>query len=190
MNKQSVRLIPPGISKRATYANHMRKLRLKANAQAFANMLKENHAATKIQGGTRGFLTRKKLKQNQLAALQREYLMRYKKLLNNRERLLKQQINALNTPNSARRKENHAATKIQGGARGFLTRKKLKQSLAKKARAARMEKRKNKLQVRNRLSTPMKLTNLITGEVKIYKTKRFYEQALKKQLLMKRRICG
>lgn len=166
MNKQSVKLIPPGISKRGTYANHMRKLRLKANAQAFANMLKENHAATKIQGGARGFLTRKKLKQNQLAALQRDYLMRYKKLLNNRERLLKQQINALNTPNSARRK-----------------------SLAKKARAARMEKRKNKLQVRNR-SSPMKLTNLITGEVKIYKTKRFYEQALKKQLLIKKRICG
>lgn len=169
MNKQSVRLIPPGISKRGTYANHMRKLRLKANAQAFANMLKENHAAAKIQGGARGFLTRKKLKQNQLAALQRDYLMRYKKLLNNRERLLKQQINALNTPNSARRK-----------------------SLAKKARAARMEKRKNKPKpwIRNRFSTPKKLTNLITGEVKIYKTKRFYEQALKKQLLIKKRICG
>ena len=135
----------------------MRELRSQANA---------HHAANKIQGGARGFLTRKKLKQNQLAALQREYLMRYKKLLNNRERLLKQQINALNTPNSARRK-----------------------SLAKKARAARMEKRKNKLQVRNR-SSPMKLTNLITGEVKIYKTKRFYEQALKKQLLIKKRICG
>jgi hypothetical protein len=145
----------------------MRELRLQANARAFANMLRENHAATRIQGGARGFLTRKKLKQNQLAALQREYLMRYKKLLNNRERLLKQQINVLTTPNSARRK-----------------------SLAKKARAARMEKRKNKLQVRNRLSTPMKLTNLITGEVKIYKTKRFYEQALKKQLLIKKRICG
>ena len=145
----------PGISKE--YTNRMRELRSQANA---------HHAANKIQGGARGFLTRKKLKQNQLAALQREYLMRYKKLLNNRERLLKQQINALNTPNSARRK-----------------------SLAKKARAARMEKRKNKLQVRNR-SSPMKLTNLITGEVKIYKTKRFYEQALKKQLLIKKRICG
>lgn len=162
MNRQSVR---PGISKE--YTNRMRELRLQANARAFANMLRENHAATRIQGGARGFLTRKKLKQNQLAALQREYLMRYKKLLNNRERLLKQQINVLTTPNSARRK-----------------------SLAKKARAARMEKRKNKLQVRNRLSTPMKLTNLITGEVKIYKTKRFYEQALKKQLLIKKRICG
>ena len=148
----------PGISKE--YTNRMRELRLQANA---------HHAANKIQGGARGFLTRKKLKQNQLAALQREYLMRYKKLLNNRERLLKQQLNALTTPNSnsARRR-----------------------NLAKKARAARMEKRKNKLQVRNRLSTPMKLTNLITGEVKIYKTKRFYEQALKKQLLIKKRICG
>jgi len=96
----------------------------------------------------------------------------------NRMRELRSQANA-----------HHAANKIQGGARGFLTRKKLKQSLAKKARAARMEKRKNKLQVRNRLSTPKKLTNLITGEVKIYKTKRFYEQALKKQLLIKKRIC-
>lgn len=158
MNRQSVN----GISNRGTYANHMRKLRLKANAQAFANMLKENHAATKIQGGARGFLTRKKLKQNQLAALQREYLMRYKRLLNNRERLLKQQINALTTPKKLR---------------------------AKKARAARMEKRKNKLKVRNR-SSPMKLTNLITGEVKIYKTKRFYEQALNRQLLIKKRICA
>lgn len=162
MNKQSsVRLIPPGISKRATYANHMRKLRL----QAFANMRRENQAAARIQGGARSFLTRKKLKQNQIRNLQLEYLMRYKKLLNNRERYLKQQINALNT-NSTRRK-----------------------SLAKKARAARMEKRKNKLKVRNR-SSPMKLTNLITGEVKIYKSKRFYEQALKKQLLIKKRICG
>jgi len=167
MNRQSVR---PGISKE--YTNRMRELRLQANAQAFANMLRENRAATRIQGGARGFLTRKKLKQNraatkiqggvrsfltrkklkqnQLAALQREYLMRYRRLLNNRERLLKQQI----------------------------------------ARAARMEKRVNKLKVRNRFSTPMKLTNLITGEVKIYKTKRFYEQALKKQLLLKKRICG
>ena len=156
------RPIPPGISKRATYANHMRKLRL----QAFANMRRENKAAARIQGGARGFLTRKKLKQNQIRNLQLEYLMRYKKLLNNRERYLKQQINALNTTNSTRRK-----------------------SLAKKARAARMEKRKNKLKVRNR-SSPMKLTNLITGEVKIYKSKRFYEQALKKQLLIKKRICG
>jgi hypothetical protein len=158
------RLIPPGISKRATYANHMRKLRL----QGFANMRRENQAAARIQGGARSFLTRKKLKQNQIRNLQLEYLMRYKKLLNNRERYLKQQINALNTntTNSTRRK-----------------------SLAKKARAARMEKRKNKLKVRNR-SSPMKLTNLITGEVKIYKSKRFYEQALKKQLLIKKRICG
>lgn len=148
----------PGISKE--YTNRMRELRSQANA---------HHAANKIQGGARGFLTRKKLKQNQLAALQREYLMRYKKLLNNRERLLKQQLNVLTTPNSnsARRR-----------------------NLAKKARAARMEKRKNKLQVRNRLSSPKKLTNLITGEVKIYKTKRFYEQALNRQLLIKKRICG
>ena len=48
------RLIPPGVSKRATYANHMRKLRLKANAQA----LRENQAAARIQRGARGFLTR------------------------------------------------------------------------------------------------------------------------------------